>query len=171
MKYLRKYAKNKKLEQIIRKMLIIAAILTLALEWTFPQHSASAASINGSLVNTSLIEDVSLPQVPAQNFPENNLRSARYSVKIVVTAYSSTIDQTDDTPFITASGEVVHDGIVGANWLPLGAQIRIPEYFGDKVFVVEDRMNERFSRRVDIWMLTREQAEAWGLQYLTVEVL
>ncbi|MFA4937194.1 MAG: hypothetical protein WC575_02835 [Patescibacteria group bacterium] len=171
MKYLRKYAKDKKLEQTIRKVLIFVAIFTLALEWTFPQHSVAAASFDGSIVNTALIEDVSLSQITAQNFPENDLRSARYSVKIIVTAYSSTIDQTDDTPFITASGAVVHEGIVAANWLPLGAQIRIPEYFGDQVFVVEDRMNDRFSRRVDIWMLTREQAEDWGLQYLTVEVL
>src|SRR5437868_1496729 len=36
-----------------------------------------------------------------------------------ITAYSSTEDQTDDSPFITASGAHVADGIVAANFLPL----------------------------------------------------
>ena len=30
--------------------------------------------------------------------------------------------------------------------------------FGDKVFVVEDRMNKRYWHRVDVWMPTRQEA-------------
>lgn len=88
-----------------------------------------------------------------------------------VTAYSSTEDQTDDSPFITASGAHVADGIVAANFLPLHAHIKIPELFGEKVFVVEDRMAKRFQDRVDIWMPDRTSAWKFGLHKAEIVVL
>ena len=60
---------------------------------------------------------------------------ARYTTTRIVTAYSSTPDQTDATPFITANGTTVHDGIIAANWLKFGTRVRIPDMFGDKVFI------------------------------------
>jgi len=92
-------------------------------------------------------------------------------VWVPITAYSSTPDQTDSTPFITASGTRVRDGIVAANFLPIGTQIRIPEYYGDKVFVVEDRMNSRYWEKVDIWMPTRAEAINFGLRRTYIEVI
>jgi len=59
---------------------------------------------------------------------------------VVVTAYSSTYDQTDSTPFITASGSYVSDGTVACNFLRFGDRVRFPEVYGDKIFIVEDRM-------------------------------
>ncbi len=94
---------------------------------------------------------------------------SRMTVK--VTAYSSTEDQTDDSPFITASGAHVADGIVAANFLPLHTHIRIPALFGEKVFVVEDRMAKRFSDRVDIWMADRPSAWKFGLRHAEIVVL
>jgi 3D (Asp-Asp-Asp) domain-containing protein len=97
--------------------------------------------------------------------------TARYTTVRLVTAYSSTVDQCDDTPFITANGTHVRDGIVAANWLKFNTRIRIPEVYGDKVFIVTDRMNPRFDDRLDIWMETREEAVKFGLKKLTIEVL
>jgi len=88
-----------------------------------------------------------------------------------ITAYSSTPDQTDDTPFITASGAHVADGIVAANFLPLHTRVKIPELYGEKVFVVEDRMNRRYTNRMDIWMETREAAQKFGLKRAEIVVL
>jgi 3D (Asp-Asp-Asp) domain-containing protein len=88
-----------------------------------------------------------------------------------ITAYSSTLDQTDDTPFITASGAHVADGIVAANFLPLHTKLKIPELFGEKVFVVEDRMAKRFQDRVDIWMPDRASAWKFGLRHAEIVVL
>ena len=48
-----------------------------------------------------------------------------------VTAYSSTPEETDDTPFITASNTRVRHGIVATNMLPFGTRIQFPEVFGD----------------------------------------
>lgn len=90
---------------------------------------------------------------------------------VTVTAYSSTPDQTDDTPFHTANGMNVKDGIVAANFLPLGTKLRIPEAFGEKIFTVFDRMHERFDQRIDIWMPTREAAQEFGIRYLNIEIL
>ncbi|PIR88861.1 MAG: hypothetical protein COU07_04200 [Candidatus Harrisonbacteria bacterium CG10_big_fil_rev_8_21_14_0_10_40_38] len=103
----------------------------------------------------------------AESLLENQYRA----MTVVITAYSSTPDQTDDTPFITASGTHVRDGIVAANFLPIGTKIQIPELFGDKIFVVEDRMHERFSDRVDVWFATREEAKTFGLRKATIHVL
>lgn len=88
-----------------------------------------------------------------------------------VTGYSSTPDQTDDTPFITAAGTHVRVGVVAANWLPLGSKIQIPELFGDRVFVVEDRMNARFTDRLDIWFPDRESAISFGKNRAKIIIL
>lgn len=93
-------------------------------------------------------------------------------IRVVLTAYSSTVAQTDSTPFITANGTYVHDGVVANNGLPFGTEIRIPELYGDKVFSVEDRMHWRMGDyRFDIWFPTYEQAKKFGVRYAYVEVL
>ena len=95
------------------------------------------------------------------------------TIKMVVTAYSSTPDQTDDTPFITASGKRVADGIVANNGFPFGTKIRIPELYGDKIFTVQDRMAKRKgTRHMDIWQESYEAAKKFGAKYnVTIEVL
>ncbi len=91
--------------------------------------------------------------------------------KMWVTAYSSTPDQTDDTPFQTANGTEVHDGIVATNMLPFHTKVMIPRLFGNKVFTVEDRMHPRKKNFIDIWVPTREAAMDIGINQLDVVVL
>jgi len=95
--------------------------------------------------------------------------------EIVLTAYSSTIDQTDASPCITATGFNVckhnKENIIAANFLPFGTKVRIPELYGDKVFIVQDRMNKRHSSRVDIWMKTRTKAKQFGVKRAKIEVV
>lgn len=92
--------------------------------------------------------------------------------KIFVTAYSSTPDQTEGDPFITASGARVYDGTLAANFLPFGTKVRLPEIFGDKIFIVEDRMNARFKdTRIDIWFPDRRSAQEFGIQETIMEIL
>lgn len=90
---------------------------------------------------------------------------------LFMTAYSSTKDQTDSTPFVTAANTPVRDGIVAANFLPFGTKIRMPTLYGDKTFVVEDRMNERYPYRVDVWMNSRAEALQFGVQIAPIEVI
>ncbi len=94
------------------------------------------------------------------------------TMKVVLTAYSSTVDQTDDTPFLTASQKMVEDGIVANNLLPFGTKIRIPKLYGSKIFVVEDRMNKRKSlNHFDVWMESRQMALKFGVKSAENEVL
>jgi len=90
---------------------------------------------------------------------------------VPTTAYTSDPNETDSTPFTTANGTQVRDGIVAANFLKFGTRIRIPDYFGNKVFVVADRMNQRYNQRVDIWMLTKTEARNWGVRKVKIEIL
>jgi len=90
---------------------------------------------------------------------------------VVVTAYSSTINQCDADPFITAYNTKVRQGIVAANFLEKGTQIMFPEIFGSQVFVVEDKMHKRFKYRVDIWMLSREEAQNFGIKKVRMVIL
>jgi 3D (Asp-Asp-Asp) domain-containing protein len=94
------------------------------------------------------------------------------TINVVITAYSSTPDQTDDSPFITASGKTVADGIIANNLLPFGTKVRIPKLYGDKVFVVQDRMNRRMGNyRFDIWFPDRTSALKFGVKATDIEVL
>lgn len=92
-------------------------------------------------------------------------------MKIIVTAYSSTPDQTDDTPFITASGTRTRDGVTANNSLSFGTRVKFPQIFGDKIFVIEDRMAPKNSHKADIWMPTRQMALNFGVKYTEMEIL
>jgi 3D (Asp-Asp-Asp) domain-containing protein len=91
-------------------------------------------------------------------------------MKITVTGYSSSHDETDDDPLITASGKPVRDGIVATNILPFGTKIKMPEKFGDKVFVVEDRMHKRFKNRIDVWFPSKKEALEFGKIVMEIEI-
>ena len=96
-------------------------------------------------------------------------------IEVIATAYSSTPDQTDSDPFTTAANTSVRDGIVAANFLDFYSKIKIPEIYGDKIFIVEDRMNRRYTEaippRIDIWMPERHLAKQFGVKKITIVVL
>jgi len=128
----------------------------LAEEETVLLPNDSLATIQGqALIQLSSLD---IPVIVSQNW-------------VTITAYSSTPDQTDSTPFITASGTNVHDGIVACNFLRFGTKVRFPELYGDKIFVVEDRMALHNSHKIDIWFPTRWQAKQFGVKTAKVEVL
>lgn len=107
--------------------------------------------------------------------PENDNVSVKWSKYTVVTAYNSEAGQTDDSPCITANNfNVCNNGVedtIAANFLPFGAKVKIPELFGDRVFIVRDRMNKRFFHRVDIWMVEKPDALHFGVKMANIEVL
>jgi len=96
---------------------------------------------------------------------------------VEVSAYNSEVGQTDSTPDIGACGRV-HDGIIAANvigsdgrFLPCGTIVKIPSVFGDKIFVVGDRLNKRYTNNIDIWMESHADAVKFGRRHLAVEVI
>jgi len=119
---------------------------------------------------TTQTEEVSL-EAPIYTSLYAPLKSKRPTLKVYITAYSSSPDETDDTPDITASGSRTRDGVVATNMLPFGTKVRIPRLFGKKIFVVEDRMHSRFSERVDVWFPEKQDAKNFGIRYAEIEVL
>jgi len=104
--------------------------------------------------------------------PVNPKPESTKSLLMIITAYSSTEDQTDSDPYITAAGTLVRDGIIASNLLPFGTKIKIPELYEDKIFVVEDRMSWKKGKyQIDIWFPTRELALEFGVKKTTVLIL
>jgi 3D (Asp-Asp-Asp) domain-containing protein len=93
------------------------------------------------------------------------------TMSIWVTAYSSVPEETDNSPFITATNKTVRDGFIAANFLPFGTQVKIPEFFGNKVFVVEDRMSRRKDNFMDVWMPTKSDALKFGIHQTNIVVV
>lgn len=107
--------------------------------------------------------------------PESLEADIKFSQHFTITAYNSEAGQTDDSPCITANGfNVCENGVedtIAANFLPFGARVKIPGLFGDRIFIVRDRMNKRFSNRVDVWMIEKPDAIKFGVKVAKVEIL
>jgi 3D (Asp-Asp-Asp) domain-containing protein len=159
----------KQLDQKLAYVLLLGAMLVNP----HPVAAAVDTRIPGyaeSFMTSGKLEDAEDTDFDGALVPAEQ-KDARYTTSRLVTAYTSTVDQCDDTPFITANGTYVHDGVIAANWLKFGAKVRIPSMFGDKVFTVADRMHPRFDDRMDIWFADYDEAVKFGIRRLTVEVL
>ncbi|MFH0804687.1 MAG: 3D domain-containing protein [Patescibacteria group bacterium] len=159
------------------KQIIILVCVAFSWEFSFPQHVAAATRqpVRDEIIRAAAAaQEQVAPPAPPQHLPELTNKPqpvAKRTIRVTVTAYSSTVDQCGSTPFTTASGTTVRDGIIAANFLPIGTKVRFPQYFGSKVFVVEDRMSPRYWQRADIWMPTRQLAKEWGVRSVTMEIL
>lgn len=102
----------------------------------------------------------------AENYQSYNLEA---------TAYSPTVDQCDDTPFIAASGKFVDDWTIAVSqnmrkdgW-GFGKFVYIPDH--NKFYKINDVMNKRFTKRVDIFMWDRQEATDFGFCDIDVYLL
>ncbi len=157
------------------KKLILAIIVVLVFDFIlFP--APVLASEDANLANNQEIPNIeeTLPIIN-NNLPNSESLEVSYETYRTITAYNSLIGQTDSEPCITASGfDLCANGqedSVAANWLPFGTRIRIPELFGNRVFIVRDRMNKKYSNRLDIWMLEKADAKKFGLRVALIEIL
>lgn len=145
-------------------------------DWLVSKNEPSPLLVNSLIEedgNTSFDKIFSWDKRKPKNIKEDKQPEFKivktYAVR--ASAYSSTPDQTDDTPFITAKGTYVRDGIIAANFLPFNTKIRIPELYGDRVFVVEDRMNKRYWHNIDVWFPERNLALEFGIQNVIIEII
>jgi 3D (Asp-Asp-Asp) domain-containing protein len=113
------------------------------------------------------------PQVLATKAPEESVKK-RW---VRLTAYAPLDPGAEEgmcfsgNPMITASGTYVRDGIVAANFLSFGTEIKIPSLFGDKVFTVEDRMSSRYTNTVDVLVSSKREALNFGIKRAYIEIL
>jgi 3D (Asp-Asp-Asp) domain-containing protein len=140
------------------KILVVVALLaypaTIQADTAVPHPQSTAFTASSAVTATSALPSIA---------PDTKT--------VFVTAYTSDPDETSDHPLITASGGMVSDGVVAANFLPFGTQIEIPSLFGNKIFTVEDRTSTKFAGRVDIWMASFNKAVNFGIQRAQIVIL
>ncbi len=158
--------------QSILICLIIVGILIVFFPFSDPGSQgvkADLALVSEDLNSLAKIEGNSL--LPISN-PSNPQPRVTKKIRVVATAYSSTPWETDDSPYLTAAGTLTREGVVANNKYPFGTKIRIPEIYGDKVFVVEDRMHWRKGDyHFDIWFPSYLEAKNFGAKRTYIEVL
>lgn len=141
----------------------------------FPQVALAAAeAIPGGATNILFVRDETLNDTvtrASSSEPKQLQSSERIGTRfmVFVSAYSSSVNQTDATPFRTASGTYVGREIIAANFLPIGTLVSIE----GKDYRVEDRLSDRYNGtlRVDMWKPTRAEAIQFGVRKLELTVL
>lgn len=182
------HSKSKYFKKIIRKiskkiedkLSIIVLIFMVFCSMNFPQHSMaqSASAVSQEFVISASsngdIEEYTLPSVVG-SLPKLEQKEPKNRVYVYASAYNSLPEQTDSSPCITANGfNVCEHGIedtIAMNNIPMGTLIKIPSLFGDRIFVVRDRMNARYgSENIDIWMKNLADAKKFGRRYVQIEI-
>ncbi len=170
------------------KKLALSVVLFIAI--MLPINAVQAATHTDALKSTfghvwgfvKNAEDAEARPVetPEVKKTEVSKAAAKKTLIVTATAYSSTPDQTDDTPCITATGYDVCNktkNVIAVSRdlvrsLGYGTKVRFPEIFGDKVFHIEDTMNVRFVQRIDVHFGSRDEAKQFGLKKaLKMEVI
>ncbi len=148
--------------------MVVVAVMSLAVLGTVFPSDASATLGSTSAHDQALALEIAAMQ--NENATTGKLTLADLVetpdrvMTVSMTAYNSLPEQTDSNPFETAMGTTTRHGIVAANFVPLGTYIKIPELYGDEIFIVEDRMNARYTNRVDIWMEKYSDARQFGVK-------
>ena len=168
---------NKFIKMSIRVILVIGVIAAVLV----PQVSQAKTGVFQNLIDFAK-DTFGISDAKADantEFPDSTARDPRKVIMVVATAYNSEPGQTDDTPCITANGHDLcdtyatygADNTIAANFLPIGTTVRFPDLYGDKVFVVRDRMNARYGYgRIDMWLPVKADAKIFGVKRLTMEI-
>ncbi len=118
-------------------------------------------------------------------------RRAGPSYFLKSTAYNSSVSQTDSSPRVTATGARTRFGVIALSRdmlrsIPYGSQVsledmgalgsgagrgRFNSMLRGVVFIVEDTMNTRISRTVDVWFHSRSTALRWGKRQVKLTIL
>ena len=138
--------------------------------WSYDSLYQSIQGISIS-ANDSAIQSGAVTSVTNPSDSKSKAKTAVKTYTVSASAYSSSVDETDSTPFITAAGTYTRDGIIAANFLPMGTAIKIPAIYGNKIFVVEDRMNSRYQNNVDVWFSSKELAKQFGRKTIKIEIV
>lgn len=160
---------------MVTKMIVFVLIVVFVFDFTmFPVPTLARDLENGADIATVL----GIRAVSAESkLPENEILEVKRTATFVLTAYNSEAAQCDSSPCITANGFDVckhnTEDTLATNVLPFGTRVRIPDLFGERVFIVRDRMNARYSgkNRIDVWMKNKQNAQDFGVKTAKIEVL
>lgn len=159
------YAKRKLQGQFVRYGAAAILVVLLVVAIKAPQASAEVAVFDAIFGKTNIFAVSDTGATEGFDIAKEQTRpEALKTIRVDATAYTSRPQETDGSPFITADGSVVRDGIIATNILPFGTKVRIPSIYGDKVFEVHDRMNARYTNRIDVWMNDVHEMNQFGIK-------
>jgi len=97
----------------------------------------------------------------------NNLPSGQFTIN--ASAYTASADECNNSKGITSSGIKVHSGTIACPpAFPFGTKIKIGEY---GTFTCEDRGGAIRGNHIDIYMVTKKEAFAFGRRNLIAEMV
>ena len=97
-------------------------------------------------------------------------------IEVTATAYNSLAYQTNSNPHITAFGDSLKPGLkyiaVSRDLLDSGlvhnTKVKIEGF--DSIYLVKDKMNKRWRKRIDIYMgIDVKKAKKWGKKKVNIE--
>jgi 3D (Asp-Asp-Asp) domain-containing protein len=97
-------------------------------------------------------------------------------MEVIATAYNSLAYQTSSNPHITAFGDSLIPGLryiaVSRDLIDSGlvhnTRVKIEGF--DSLFIVKDKMNRRWRKRIDIYMgIDVKKAKIWGKKKVNIE--
>jgi len=135
-------------------------------------NNASSSTKESQATGSSEISDLNQNNIASSSQKQYKIISS--SVR-KITAYNSEVAQTDNDPCITANGFDIckhgQEDTIAANFLSFGTRVKIPSLFGDRIFIVRDRMNKKNDGRVDIWMKQKTKALKFGVKIAKIEIV
>ncbi len=172
--------------------LVITALITA---FSAPREPTVDVSDSGavelSISPVAVIRDT--PVEPDSRFSVNVGPVSNPTFVLRATGYNSLSNQTDSTPFVTATGARTRFGIVAVSRdllgdaIPYGSLIRLKDlgsYYTGRgagafqhlldsqgLFIVEDTMHSRKSQQMDVWFPEYSTAISWGVRRIEVEVV
>ncbi|MFH0779864.1 MAG: hypothetical protein V1928_03315 [Parcubacteria group bacterium] len=166
-----------KLTMNIRVLISIVLVVFIA-NMAVPQVAGAQTVLATDKGRELVLSDVHPMDLLASRFVEFSNEDNVSVVKtmtVIATAYTSAEEETDNTPCITANGydlcENNQENVIAANFLKFNTKVRIPDLYGDQIFTVQDRMNARYDKRIDLWKLSKSRAYAFGKRLVKIEVV
>lgn len=112
-----------------------------------------------------------ITSLPVATHPVKELQAMPHEiVRASVSAYTSSPDETDDTPEINARGTKPGPGSIACpTRYPFGTEVIIK----DESYFCDDRMNPRYAdgNYFDIWMESKVEAMHWGRRTIDAQVV
>ena len=171
--------------------LVITALITAFSAPRQEPVEAVSETISLALSPTAVVLDT-----PVQNdrlFSVQVGPTANPTYTLRATGYNSLVNQTDSTPFITATGARTRFGVVAVSRdllgdeFPYGSLVRLRDlgsYYTGRgagafqslldsqgLFIVEDTMHARKTQQLDVWFPEYSTAIQWGVRRVEVELV
>jgi len=147
-------------------LLFVPALLSLLTFGSiiFTPEVASEVNFQG----TTPLKSIEKAMVGGDSFLPVSINKINLGI-FEVTAYSSSRNETDSTPFIMASNKRVYEGAIAC---PIKFSFGTVVLIENKVYVCEDRKNQlKHPDEFDIWMESKELALEFGVKKLEVFVV